>query len=95
MSAPFVHTRIGRWKADFTPSSTDLPDGNSKFSTFEVDTRVPGKPVVNVRVMIDGEEAWKLEIQGKPLATPPPPQGVGALGKSLLELLGFKRRTWF
>ena len=34
-------------------------------------------------------------MQGRPLVPPPPPKGVGALGKSLFELLGFKKRSWF
>jgi alkaline phosphatase D len=38
---------------------TDLPDGNSKYSTFEVDTRVQNKPTLRVEVVIDGQEAWK------------------------------------
>ncbi|KAL8286840.1 hypothetical protein RQP46_003846 [Phenoliferia psychrophenolica] len=72
-----------------------LPDGNSKFSTFEVDTRVANQPVVRVRVVIDGEEAWAVDVQGKQLEIPPPPKGIGSLGKSLMELLGFKKRSWF
>ncbi|KAM0754931.1 Metallo-dependent phosphatase [Meredithblackwellia eburnea MCA 4105] len=67
-----------------------LPDGNSKFSTFEVDTRIANQPVVRVRVTIDGEEAWAVDVHGKQLDIPPPPKGIGSLGKSLLELLGFK-----
>lgn len=67
-----------------------LPDGNSKFSTFEVDTRVANEPVVRVQVWIDGQEAWKVEVRGKPLEVEAPPSAIGSLGKSLLELLGFK-----
>lgn len=79
----------------------DLPDGNSKFSTFEVDTRTANEPVVRVKVWIDGAEAWQVEVRGKPLDIPAPPSAIGSLGKSLLELLGFKvsfftliRRRW-
>ncbi|ORY79287.1 PhoD-like phosphatase-domain-containing protein [Leucosporidium creatinivorum] len=67
-----------------------LPDGNSKFSTFEVDTRTANEPVVRVKVWIDGVEAWQVEVRGKPLDIPAPPSAIGSLGKSLLELLGFK-----
>lgn len=74
------------------PARPDLPDGNSKFSTFEVDTRVANQPVVRVRVIIDGVEAWAVDVQGKALEIPPPPSTVGSLGKSLMELLGFKVR---
>jgi alkaline phosphatase D len=35
-----------------------IPDGNSKFSVFEVDSRNASSPVVHVRVVIDGEDAW-------------------------------------
>ncbi|KAI5479069.1 alkaline phosphatase D [Pseudohyphozyma bogoriensis] len=72
-----------------------LPDGNSKFSTFEVDNRVVNKPVVHVRVIIDGEEAWKVDVLGQPIKLPPPPMTVGHLGKSLAELLAFLKRSWF
>lgn len=72
---------------------TDLPDGQSKFSTFEVDTRVANKPLVNVKVIIDGVEAWNVTILGSPLKVPAINTGLGGLGLSLLELLGFKVGT--
>lgn len=72
--------------------SSDLPDGNSKFSTFEVDTRNHSRPLVRVRVVIDGDEAWSLDVVGRPLTLPPVGNVVGGLGKSLMELLGFKVR---
>lgn len=73
-----------------------LPDGNSKFSTFEVDTRTPDLPVVRVKVVIDGEEAWRMNIVGKPLERPTVMNtSLGHLGKSLRELLGFQVRKWF
>jgi alkaline phosphatase D len=37
----------------------DLPRGQMKFSTFEVDTRNASSPTVTTRVYIDGHEAWK------------------------------------
>lgn len=46
--------------------------------------------MVRVSVVIDGKEAWKLEIQGKPIRAPV--LTVGGLAKSLFELLGFKVR---
>lgn len=72
--------------------TADLPDGNSKFSTFEVDTRNASRPLVRVRVVIDGDEAWSLDVVGRPLTLPPVGNVVGGLGKSLMELLGFKVR---
>ncbi|CEQ42243.1 SPOSA6832_04021 [Sporobolomyces salmonicolor] len=76
-----------------------LPDGNTKFTTFEVDTRVTNKPVVRVKVYIDAEDAesaptWEVE----PLAlggAKAKESAVGGLGKSLAELLSFLRRSWF
>lgn len=53
------------------------------------------KPVVRVKVIVDGEEAWRVEVQGKQLDIPPLPTTVGSLGRSLMELLGFSRRSWF
>ncbi|KAK4058377.1 hypothetical protein OIO90_000535 [Microbotryomycetes sp. JL221] len=72
-----------------------LPDGNSKFTTFEVDTRTRNEPVVRVKVWIDGQEAWQVQVQGKPVVEFKPLSAVGNLGKSLSELLGFLRRKWF
>ncbi|GAA5962459.1 hypothetical protein JCM21900_006400 [Sporobolomyces salmonicolor] len=80
-----------------------LPDGNTKFTTFEVDTRVTNKPVVRVKVYIDAEDAesaptWEVEVRGQPLAlggAKAKESAVGGLGKSLAELLSFLRRSWF
>ena len=75
----------------------DLPDGNTKFTTFEVDTRTVNKPVVRVKVYVDGEEAWRVDVLGKPLPRKLllPPTAVGSLGKGLRELLTFLRRSFF
>lgn len=46
-------------------------------------------------MFIDGEEAWKLDVKGKPLDQPLIVEAIGSLGKGLrelLELLGFKVR---
>ncbi|GAA5976523.1 hypothetical protein JCM10908_005530 [Rhodotorula pacifica] len=74
-----------------------IPDGNTKFTTFEVDTRTVNKPVVRVKVYVDGEEAWQVEVLGKPLPRKLllPPTAVGSLGKGLRELLTFLRRSFF
>ncbi|GAA6049009.1 hypothetical protein JCM3770_005437 [Rhodotorula araucariae] len=75
-----------------------LPDGNSKVTTFEVDTRVSNKPVVRVRVWIDGDEAWAVDVLGQPLprrAGAVVEGAVGSLGKGLRELLTFLRRSWW
>lgn len=65
-----------------------LPDGNHKWTEFEVDARDPYKPVVRVSVQIDGSEAWKTTYVGKSLRKS---QGrVGGLVRTLLESLGFR-----
>lgn len=77
----------------------DLPDGNTKVTTFEVDTRVLNKPVVRVKVWIDGAEAWHVDVLGQPILRPGPltvvDGAVGSLGKGLRELLTFLRRSWW
>ncbi|KAN0061175.1 hypothetical protein ACQY0O_006910 [Thecaphora frezii] len=70
-----------------------IPDGNHKWTEFEVDTRDPYNPVVRVSVQVDGKEAWKVSLFGKPVRRAE--NVVGSIAKSLLELLGFKPRRWF
>lgn len=70
-----------------------LPDGNYKWSEFEVDTRDPHAPVVRVSVQIDGKEAWRVAVMGRPVSRPR--GALGSLAKSLVELLGFRPRRWF
>lgn len=65
-----------------------LPDGNYKWTEFEVDARDPYKPVVRVSVQIDGKEAWKVTYVGKSLRKSQ--GGVGGLVRTLLESLGFR-----
>ena len=48
-----VSQRHNRGSSDEDHLLKYIPDGNSKFSTFEVDTRVPTKPVVNVKVIVE------------------------------------------
>jgi alkaline phosphatase D len=70
-----------------------LPDGNVKWSEFEVDTRDAQNPLVQVRVMIDGKEAWTVEYRGKPIRQSK--NGLGGIAKSFLELLNWRPRRWF
>ncbi|CDS81839.1 uncharacterized protein SPSC_00025 [Sporisorium scitamineum] len=65
-----------------------LPDGNHKWTEFEVDARDPYKPMVRISVQIDGEEAWKTTYVGKSLRKTQ--GGVGGLIRTLLESLGFR-----
>lgn len=51
--------------------------------------------LIVIAVLIDGKEAWRVDVHGKQLDIPPPSKALGSLGKSLMELLGFKTRKWF
>ncbi|GAA5997331.1 hypothetical protein JCM5350_002349 [Sporobolomyces pararoseus] len=78
-----------------------IPDGNTKFTTFEVDTRTVNKPVVRVKVYVDAETAddspaWEVQVLGKPLRrSVRETMAVGGLGMRLKELLSFLKRSWF
>lgn len=82
-------------------SSSDLPDGNTKVTTFEVDTRIVNQPVVRVKVYVDAESAddapaWEVQVVGKPLRkSVRETMAVGGLGMRLKELLSFLKRSWF
>lgn len=70
-----------------------IPDGNHKWTEFEVDTRDPEQPLVLVRVYVDGKEAWNLRVLGQPVNKTQ--SALGKLAQSLLELFGFRQRDWF
>ncbi|KAE8267815.1 hypothetical protein A4X09_0g4543 [Tilletia walkeri] len=44
-----------------------IPDGNHKWTEFEVDTRDAAKPMVHATVVVDGSEAWKVTVVGIPV----------------------------
>lgn len=71
-----------------------LPDGNVKWTEFEVDTRDSAHPVVHTVVYINGKPAWAADIIGTPVhkARRSAAQALGQVAKSLLEWLGFE---WF
>ncbi|GAA5893024.1 hypothetical protein JCM6882_006918 [Rhodosporidiobolus microsporus] len=84
------------------------PDGNSKFTTFTVDTRVINKPRVAVKLYVDGEVGWEVEVLGKQVHFPRKKgllggggegaggeAGLGQLAKGWRELLAFIRRSFF
>lgn len=71
-----------------------------------MDTRTANKPVVRVKVYIDGDEAWSVDVLGQPLPRALGRRGadavegaVGSLGKGLRELVEWSRawvrRSWF
>ncbi|GAA6040725.1 hypothetical protein JCM8097_000896 [Rhodosporidiobolus ruineniae] len=79
-----------------------IPDGNTKFTTFEVDTRNASRPAVHVKVYVDGAVGWQVDVLGKVVHQPgtkrllgEAEQGVGALAKGWRELLSFIRRSFF
>ena len=70
-----------------------LPDGNTKWTEFEVDTRDASAPLVKVNVMIDGKSAWQVEVRGKPVHQAR--NAIGDMAKSFIELLTWRPRKWF
>ncbi|EKM55819.1 uncharacterized protein PHACADRAFT_256707 [Phanerochaete carnosa HHB-10118-sp] len=76
-----------------------VPEGNYKWSTFEVDTRDPQHPVARLELMADGRPAYELEIVGKSVDIRPPTKGVEAFVpkglKGVLDKLGLRRGRWF
>ncbi|KAH9056623.1 PhoD-like phosphatase-domain-containing protein [Lactarius vividus] len=75
-----------------------LPIGNYKWSTFEIDTRNPEHPKLNVEVVIDGKVAYNLPISGTPVKL----KSSTALGsmmsdsfKEILDRVGLSPNRWF
>ncbi|KAF5387013.1 hypothetical protein D9615_001756 [Tricholomella constricta] len=72
--------------------------GNSKWSTFEVDTRDPDSPTVKLETMIDGKPGFKFKVTGIPVQL----RSSTALGaivaggmKDIINKLGIKPSKWF
>ncbi|GAA98614.1 hypothetical protein E5Q_05301 [Mixia osmundae IAM 14324] len=68
-----------------------IPNGNHKFVTMEVDTRTANLPIVNMKLFVDGKEAWKLQVQGKAVHASRTSIGVAY---SIFSLLGLRRPSW-
>lgn len=75
-----------------------VPEGNYKWSTFEVDTRDPQNPKVRLELMSDGKLAYVLDIAGKPVELRASagletfvPKGI----KGVLDKLGLKPGSWW
>ncbi|KAH8983668.1 PhoD-like phosphatase-domain-containing protein [Lactarius hatsudake] len=75
-----------------------LPIGNYKWSTFEIDTRNPEHPKLNLEVVIDGKVAYNLPISGTPVKL----RSSTALGsmvsdsfKEILDRVGLSPNRWF
>jgi len=74
-----------------------IATGNYKWSSLEVDTRDLAHPTVHVEVMIDGKQAFKLLIAGKPVQLKAPP-ATPSMPSTILEVLdkiGLKPGRWF
>ncbi|KAH6918856.1 alkaline phosphatase [Coprinopsis sp. MPI-PUGE-AT-0042] len=74
-----------------------LPDGNSKWSSIEIDTRNYTRPILRLEAVIDGKPVYHLEIIGTPVYTNPSKALISIpLGlKHLLGKLGFQSKQWF
>ncbi|KAF8163057.1 PhoD-like phosphatase-domain-containing protein [Crassisporium funariophilum] len=111
---PFVHTLRMRSEESFISNSSSvdgsyeevpyeravayLPKGNSKWSTFEIDTRDVEKPVLRIETVIDGQPAYHFEMVGVRVR-PPNFTGLGSFVvtnvKDLFEKIGLQPRRWF
>ncbi|GJE97915.1 PhoD-like phosphatase-domain-containing protein [Phanerochaete sordida] len=76
-----------------------VPEGNYKWSTFEIDTRDMEHPTARLELMSDGLPVYELEIVGKPVDIRPPATGVEAFVptglKGVLDKLGLRPNRWF
>ncbi|CAA7270163.1 unnamed protein product [Cyclocybe aegerita] len=75
-----------------------IPNGNSKWSTFDIDTKNRKKPTLRLETVIDGKPAYHLQIVGES-ARPPNFAGLGSLlpgnVMDMFDKLGFKPGRWF
>ncbi|KDR81363.1 hypothetical protein GALMADRAFT_239216 [Galerina marginata CBS 339.88] len=75
-----------------------IPHGNSKWSSFEIDTRDINKPMLRLETVIDGKPVYHLEITGAP-TRPPNFTGLGSLVATnvldLFDKIGLKPAKWF
>ncbi|KAF8964137.1 PhoD-like phosphatase-domain-containing protein [Flammula alnicola] len=74
-----------------------IPKGNSKWSTFQIDTRNARKPTLRIETVIDGMPAYHLEIIGVPAKAHH--TGFGSLVTTnvmdLFDKIGLKPGKWF
>ncbi|KAJ3814294.1 PhoD-like phosphatase-domain-containing protein [Lentinula aff. lateritia] len=76
----------------------NIPEGNYKWASIEVDTRNPERPILNLEVVIDGKPSYQYEVVGVPVKL----QGSTALGafvttnmKDILKKIGLQPAKWF
>ncbi|PPQ98839.1 hypothetical protein CVT24_003393 [Panaeolus cyanescens] len=107
---PFIHTLRPRSDETFAVLNNDtneetipyertiayIPEGNVKWSTFEVNTLHPVKPTLTVQTMIDGKEAYRLQIVGKPIQQARQLTSLLVNNfKGIFDMMGFKPGRWF
>jgi len=106
---PFIHTMRLQSEESFIRNSSDgtseevpyeralayLPNGNSKWSTFEVDTTDSEHPLLRVEVVINGQPAYHFKTAGVRVR----PTNIGSLVamnvKDLFDKIGIKPSRWF
>ncbi|KAF4615182.1 hypothetical protein D9613_002827 [Agrocybe pediades] len=85
-------------KVPYEKTIAYIPQGNTKWSTFEVDTRDVNKPILRLETVIDGKPAYHLEIVGTP-AKPQTSSGLSSLVsnnvKDLFDKIGLSPGRWF
>jgi len=75
-----------------------LPNGNSKWSTFEIDTTDLEHPLLRVETVIDGQPAYRFELTGirnRPLNMINIGSIVATNLKDLFDKMGIKPSRWF
>ncbi|KAK7049214.1 hypothetical protein VNI00_005815 [Paramarasmius palmivorus] len=76
-----------------------VPEGNYKWSTFEVDTRDHDKPTLRVELMVNGKPAYNYEIVGAPVQLQSSSTAIGAFVasgvKDFFSKIGMSPGKWF
>jgi len=109
---PFIRTMRMQSEESFIRTSTDgssekvpyekvlayLPNGNSKWSTFEIDTTDLEHPLLHVETVIDGQPAYHFKLIGI-RNRPPNMINIGSIVvtnlKDLFDKMGIKPSRWF
>jgi len=75
-----------------------LPNGNSKWSTFEIDTTDLEHPLLHVETVINGQPAYHFKMTGVRVR-PPNMTNIGSMVvanvKDLFDKIGIKPSRWF
>ncbi|KAF8652699.1 hypothetical protein AX16_004203 [Volvariella volvacea WC 439] len=75
-----------------------IPEGNSKWSTFEIDTTDPERPILKVEVVVDGEPSYHWSFVGKP-STPRTSSALGLFVQGgiyeIFNRIGLNPQKWF